>query len=127
MADLKTTHIGIDYSEDNLCNQEPKTLSWQKENHASKHTPPRVGHTFSAYKGLSLSLVAAGAPWASPCLLNTAPASNTLPPAVGEVEKAPSEFRAAKAPLVEDIAQGEGSVAALSAVGALVEAASGAH
>lgn len=39
----------------------------------------------------------------------------------------PSEFQAAKAPLVEDLAQGVVSVVALLAEGALVEAALGAH
>lgn len=43
-----------------------------------------------------------------------------------EEEGHPSEFRAAKAPLAEDLAQG-GSVVALLVVGALVEAALGAH
>ena len=43
-----------------------------------------------------------------------------------EEEDHPSEFRTAKAVLVEDIAQG-GSVVALLAVGALLEAALGAH
>lgn len=38
------------------------------------------------------------------------------------MEEDPSKFRAAKSPMVEDIAQGEVSVVALLAVGALVEA-----
>lgn len=42
-------------------------------------------------------------------------------------EEDPSKFRAAKAPMVEDIAQGAVSVVALLAVGALVEAALEAH
>lgn len=57
-----------------------------------------------------------------------AQASITLPPAVEEEEEDhPSEFQAAKAPVVEDLAQGVVSVVALLAVGALVEAALGAH
>lgn len=39
-----------------------KDAKLAERNHASKQTRAHVGHTFSVYKGLSLSLVAAGAP-----------------------------------------------------------------
>lgn len=63
-TNLKPYLLGLVITEDNLCNHEPKMLNWQKENYASKQTLPHVGHTFSVYKGLALSLVAAGTPWA---------------------------------------------------------------